>query len=717
MQKQKKQVSLMSRFIIFSIVFFFIIISSGSVAFILSMRQITRKSKSAELTHILEIEQLQLETLVNNEIAIALKLADSPLVKRYFFDPVGSAQLKDIVFEEIAAYRHFFKEHMVFFISDADKMFYSDDNAPYPLDIDDPENYWYYMTLRETEVYNFNINYNPDLNVTNLWVNAPVFSQNRVAIGMVGTGINLSKFIDSIYDNYEHPAELYFFNKAGEITGAKDVSIVSEKHHLEDEMEKLGQEIYEAALDLKPGEVKLIYTRHEVIAIRPVETLDWYSVVIYADSIEDYNNPLTALFVIVIVVVALIFVISNAFISRPIRSLRNTMESLRVASQAKSDFLSNMSHEIRTPMNAIIGMTTIAASTDDVEKKNNAIGKINDASKFLLSIINDILDMSKIEAGKFELSPITFDINDMVQQVIVINRFNIEAKKQQLTVNVDEDIPQDLFGDEQRLGQVTTNLMSNAVKFTPQNGSIGLSVKLINQDSSNCTIEISVSDTGIGMSEEQQEKIFQSFQQADSSTSRNYGGTGLGLAISKGIIEMMDGHISVNSELGRGSTFIFTVILKRCEQQEHRRIETKNISQDNSSIDGIFEGYRILLAEDVEINREIVMTLLAPTHLSIDCAVDGQEALELFKQNHEQYDLILMDIQMPKMDGLEVTKCIRLLDLPNAKTIPIIAMTANVFREDIDRYIEASMEEHLGKPLDFDDVLRVLKKYLSVIDR
>ncbi|MCL1830223.1 MAG: bacteriohemerythrin [Oscillospiraceae bacterium] len=377
------------------------------------------------------------------------------------------------------------------------------------------------------------------------------------------------------------------------------------------------------------------------------------------------------------------------------------------ASKSKSTFLANMSHEIRTPMNAIIGMTTIGISAVDEARMKDCFVKIDGASKHLLGLINDILDMSKIESGKFELSESEFDFNRMINQIITVNRFRIDDKKQNFVVNIDSDIPQSLFGDDQRLAQVITNLLSNANKFTPEEGDIRLDTKLLAEKDEVCTIKFSVVDSGIGISPEQQSKLFQSFQQAESNTSRKFGGTGLGLAISKSIVEMMNGTIWIESELGSGAAFIFTVDIKRGSG-----ISDQDIVQD-VTIDH-FEGHYILLAEDIEINREIVLALLEPTMLTIDCAENGLEVVEMFKADPEKYELIFMDMQMPEMDGLEATRVIRSLDLPNAKTIPIIAMTANAFREDVVRCLDAGMNGHLGKPLDFDDVLSKLRNYLII---
>ncbi len=524
-----------------------------------------------------------------------------------------------------------------------------------------------------------------------------------------------------------------------------------------------------------------------------------------------------------------------------ITDLKRSREEALSASKAKSDFLSNMSHEIRTPMNAIIGMTSIGKSAVDIERKDYCFTRIEGASHHLLGVINDILDMSKIEANKFELSPIEYDFESMLRRVVNVINFRLDEKLQKFTIHIDSAIPKTIIGDDQRLAQVITNLVGNAIKFTPNNGSISLAARLLREESDVCTIQIEVADTGIGISPEQQAGLFKSFQQAESSTTRKFGGTGLGLAISKRIIEMMGGEIWIESELGKGSTFAFIIqarrgirksanaypqvhwsdlrilavdddpdvlthfqgILRglgaRCDTatsgddalalversggyhiyfvdwkmpgmdglQLTRALKTKKadvssvvvifssaewneiegnakeagvdkflskplfpsaIADVISEIVGVkrqqvvsgqedttvnFAGSRVLLAEDVEINREIVLALLEPTHLQIDCAENGTEAVRLFMEAPQRYNMIFMDVQMPEMDGYEATRRIRSLDISNAGTIPIIAMTANVFKEDVERCLEAGMNDHVGKPLNFDDVLEILNQYLS----
>ncbi|MDR0310080.1 MAG: response regulator [Acidobacteriota bacterium] len=514
------------------------------------------------------------------------------------------------------------------------------------------------------------------------------------------------------------------------------------------------------------------------------------------------------------------------------------LEAAEQASLAKSAFLANMSHEIRTPMNAIIGMTSIGKSYAGSEKLLQCFSKIEAASTHLLGVINGILDISKIESGKFELSPVEFQFENMLQQVVTVNNFRIEDKKQNLMVHLDSSIPKVLLADEQRLAQVITNLFGNAVKFTPENGSIGINTYFLGEEEGACTIKVSVTDTGIGISSEQKARLFKSFQQAESSTARKFGGTGLGLAISKSIVEMMDGKIWVESELGKGATFAFTFQAKRIRDKKDYSSDWNNIrilaiDDDPVSLeyfcdivkshgakcdmaqsageallavkkngaydlyfmdyripgmDGIeltrllkekggnplvllsaadwseieseaikagvdkflskplfpskverainecigavrpeqedkgkypavvddFDGRRILLAEDIEINREIVLALLEPTHLKIDCAENGAEALRMFSKAPKKYDAIFMDIQMPEMDGYEATRRIRAMDIPEAKDIPIVAMTANVFKEDIEKCLDAGMNSHLGKPLDLDEVMDKLRTYLII---
>jgi signal transduction histidine kinase len=388
------------------------------------------------------------------------------------------------------------------------------------------------------------------------------------------------------------------------------------------------------------------------------------------------------------------------------------------ASRAKSDFLSHMSHEIRSPLNAVIGMINIATKTDDPKTIKNYLEKAGNASRYVMGVINDILDMSKIEANKLELSFTEFNFESMVKNIIDITSVRAEEKNQKITVNVSKDIPPFLISDELRLSQVITNLLTNAIKFTPESGKVELSTEKT-EDSpcmqgadSEVTLKIIVADSGIGISPEQQKKLFTSFNQADSSITKNFGGTGLGLAISKRIVELMQGTIWVESELGRGAKFIFTIKTKKGTGNTDKVLSTGSPAESNEACLN-FKDYTVLIAEDVDINREIISALLENTGITIDFAENGKLAVSMFTKHSGKYNMILTDVHMPEMDGYETTRTIRAFELPQAKQIPIIAMTADVFQEDIEKCRLAGMNDHITKPIVPDALYAILKKHLG----
>lgn len=399
-----------------------------------------------------------------------------------------------------------------------------------------------------------------------------------------------------------------------------------------------------------------------------------------------------------------------------VTDLKRSREEALEASKAKSTFLSNMSHEIRTPMNAIIGMTSIGKHENDLKRKDYAFKNIENASTHLLGIINDILDISKIESGKMELSYITFNFIKMIDRVVNVINLTMHNKRQHFSVEIDHRIPKFLLGDDQRLAQVITNILSNASKFTPEEGYITFAITLLSVENDVCVIQMHIKDSGIGISKEDQGKLFAVFQQAEAGTTRKYGGSGLGLAISKRIVELMGGDIWVESEPGKGSCFFFTVRLGISDQvnvtiDSEQTAGLESVGESQQVYD--FSGKVVLLADDIDINLEIVVALLEPTNITIDTAKSGKEAVDAFVAAPERYDIILMDVQMPEIDGLQATRMIRSLNMPQAAEIPIIAMTANVFKEDIEKCLSAGMNDHLGKPIVMEDVLKVLSRYLK----
>lgn len=505
------------------------------------------------------------------------------------------------------------------------------------------------------------------------------------------------------------------------------------------------------------------------------------------------------------------------------------------ASQSKSEFLSRMSHEIRTPLNAIIGMAKIAGNTDELGKIKDCIQKIDSSSKHLLGIINDVLDMSKIEANKLVLSNDIFRFESMLMDVANVVSVRADEKRQNFEVLIDKALPEYFNSDAFRIRQVITNLISNAIKFTPEYGTIRFYASCLEITDDVADVEMVVSDTGIGISPEQQERLFQPFEQANGGISRKYGGTGLGLVICKAIVEMMGGKIRIESEPGVGSRFIFNMKMKihhttenapvikfsdmralivddSFETREYLTqiltkfgirsdvakdgyealeqvcmsklgddsfniffidwsmpgmdgIETtrkiKAVLDDNEVVimisitawneiekeanaagidrylskplfpstvltvleeiagtsdkivfqtdaEGIpdLEGYKILLAEDIEINREITAALLEPTKVQIDFAADGKEAVDKFNAAKDEYDLILMDIHMPEIDGYEATRRIRANEDKKSRHIPIVAMTADAFKEDIDKCKDVGMNDHISKPISEDELYK-----------
>ncbi|MDR1778560.1 MAG: response regulator [Clostridiales Family XIII bacterium] len=405
-------------------------------------------------------------------------------------------------------------------------------------------------------------------------------------------------------------------------------------------------------------------------------------------------------------------VIAGIFIAICVRGLSALFaleqEKATAAGKAKGDFLAQMSHEMRTPMNAIIGMITILKQEQDPVREHQGLRKIEIASSHLLGVINDILDMSKIEAGKMELSSEAFSFRQMLDDTTTVVGGLIEDKEQIFTQAVDPAVPDILLGDEKRLSQVVANLLSNANKFTAIGGRIRLqATRGEDAPDGRHRIEISVSDNGIGITEEQIGRLFTAFEQADSGTSRKFGGTGLGLAISKRIVEMMDGEISVQSTPGEGSVFSFYVLL--ADGVKALGGKERVILPDEAN----YAGKKMLIAEDIDINLEILTTLLAPTGLEITTAENGRQAVERFLEADGNFDMIFMDIQMPEMDGYDATRAIRASGLATAQTVPIIAMTANVFKEDVAQALESGMNDHLGKPVVLPDIMAKLHEYLA----
>ena len=454
-----------------------------------------------------------------------------------------------------------------------------------------------------------------------------------------------------------------------------------------------------------------------------LEFKDWFILMFVPTEIlaSNYDSFLktTLLFAAIIAILLIILFVSMSIIfvlsatdRKMMQQQKNANEKLaeaaklaNVANDAKTEFLSNMSHDIRTPINGIMGMTAIALKEDNPQKTTECLKKIQGASNHLMSLINDILDMSRIERGKIEITNSNMNIVRIIEECVSIVYGELDDRNLEISVNVEDVIHSELFGDDLHFKQILINILGNAVKFTSDNGKIWIRVRETGHDSIKAFYQIEIEDNGIGMKPDFIKDIFKPFSQEASTSRTQYQGTGLGMAITKNIIELMDGSIDVQSTYQKGT--IFTVYLPFLINS---RYQERILEKQERNISGI----RILLVDDNELNLEVAKELLEGEGACVTTAWNGQEALELFEKEPEgTFDLIIMDIMMPVMNGLEAARRIRKLDKKDAGYIPIIAMTANAFREDVQKSLDAGMNEHISKPVDIETMMMVISKFFS----
>ncbi len=490
--------------------------------------------------------------------------------------------------------------------------------------------------------------------------------------------------------------------------------------------------------DFKNGESGMVIFKaagvHMCMYYMPIEGTEWYMLMEVPYEVVDEmtenlssrlnRNAITMMASVMLLILILFFIylMNLKAHSRQIEAARESAEKAQKAAEqaslAKSEFLSRMSHEIRTPMNGIIGMTEIARqNTDDPKKVADCLKKVSLSSKHLMLLINDVLDMSKIESGKIQLKNELFDLRLFLENIENIYSIQAEEKGLDFRILLYGRIDGFIGGDSLRLNQILTNLLSNAFKFTSKGGRIVLCVSELKHEEDRVLLRFSVKDTGIGIKEENLNKIFEAFEQENVEITHKFGGTGLGLSIVRRFSELMGGCVRVHSQYGKGSEFEvdlpFTVTENAQMIKWHAQKPSDKKVVENKTYN--FAGKHILLAEDNELNREIAVELLgAGTGAVIDEAEDGQKAVALFAESDiNYYDLILMDIQMPRMDGFEATRKIRAMQRPDAAVVPIFAMTANAFAEDEEKSRQAGMNAHLSKPLEISAVLTAMNEILN----
>jgi signal transduction histidine kinase/CheY-like chemotaxis protein len=712
--------SVKNKFRIFSCILLLCVFLLGTGAFFLSMRQIGYVSLQDNLSLVAETMRLRLATAVNSELALVCKMADSPLIQRYFLDP-SNQQLKDNAHEEFSVYRRNFKNNSVFWINDIDKLFYSNEKMSYQVDPSLPENYWYNMTLYETELYNFNINYNPDLREINLWVNAPVFVQasdgNKKPVGMLGTGINITDFLSSIL-TIDYNISLFMFNRFGEITAAKDTKLVFDKILLAKHLGDAGYEIISVARSLRDSDTKIFVHDGIMYGVCSIPQLGWYLVDSVPITLSTLFDPfMTGVFCSILALITLIVVAFNVFVSHMSNALENQNQQLvflhqqaMTASRAKSDFLARTSHEIRTPMNAIIGLSELARREHGKPKALEYIMGIKSAGASLLAIINDILDFSKIESGNLLIHPAPYGTTSLLNDTLAIIRVRMAETPLELIADIPPDIPGSLFGDAGRVRQILLNLLSNAVKYTKR-GFIKFSVsgKQVAQDTIRLTF--TVQDSGIGIKDEDIAKLFGEFMRIGESRNTGIEGTGLGLAIAQSLCRAMGGEIAVQSEYGKGSIFTATLVQTVADWKPIGDMTDISVGQEEAQcVSFIAPEADVLVVDDFSSNLLVAEGLLMPYRMRVFTCLNGCEAVELVRER--PFDLVLMDHMMPEMDGVEATHAIRNMSDERCRTLPIIALTANAVSGMREMFLENGFNDFLSKPIETAKLDAVLKKWI-----